>query len=63
MKIPSSSILLPIPFAFHCRIVKWASLIVVVGVGGGGAGGVDGAGGELQELQAQSFVFLYCAAF
>ena len=58
---PNSVSLLPMSFAFNCMMVNEFSLTACVGIGG--ACSFGRVGGELQELQTQSLVRLYSAAF
>ena len=53
--------LLPMPFALNCMMVNEFSSTACVGIGGGCSFGR--VGGELQELQTQSLIRLYSAAF
>ena len=58
---PNSVRLLPMPFVLNCMMVNEFSSTACVGIGGGCSFGI--VGGELQELQTQSLIRLYSAAF
>ena len=60
---PSSTCLLPMPFALNCRMVKGSSSEALVVTGDGNGFGIGGVVGELQELHAQFLIRRYSAAF
>ena len=60
---PSSTCLLPMPFALNYRIVKGSPSKALVVIGDGSGFGIGGVGGELQELHAHFLVRRYSAAF
>ena len=53
MNSPSSTCLLPMPFALNCRMMKGSPSEALVVIGDGSGFGVGGVGGDLQELHAQ----------
>ena len=57
---PSSTSLLPMPFALNFRMVKGSSSEALVVIDDGSGCGI---GGELQELHAQFLIRRYSAAF
>ena len=58
---PNSVSLLPMPFGLNCMMANEFPSTACVRIGGGGSFGR--VGGELQELQTQSLIRLYSAAF
>ena len=62
-KSPSSTGLLPMPFALNCRMVKGFPSEALVVVGDGSSFGICGVGGELQEMHVQFLIRRYSAAY
>ena len=58
---PNSVSLLPMPFALNCMMVNEFPSTACVGISGGCSFGR--VSGELQELQTQSLIHIYSAAF
>ena len=62
-KSPSSTCLLPMPFALNCRMVKGSPSEALVVIGDGSGFGICGGGGKLKEMHAQFLIRRYSAAF
>ena len=60
---PSSTCLLPMPFALNSRMVKGSPSEALVVIGDGSGYAIGGVVGELQELHSQFFIRRYSAAF
>ena len=58
---PNSVSLLSMPFALNCMMVNEFPSTACVGIGSGCS--LGRVGGDLQELQIQSLISLYSAAF